>query len=214
MTPTRATTDRNDAGGEEMLRLVQGLFLSTSGSAHREIVFCGVDSENGSSSVCASAGKTLAAYSSRSVCLVDANLRSPRLSNLFGVETPVFRRGPVPVRERCVEVGRNLWLAGNGFLADDLSSLPSVARLKQRLAELSEAFEFVLIDAPGAGISADAAILGQMVNGTVLVIDASTTRRIAARKAKEFLNGAGVRLLGAVLHGRTFPIPQGLYDRL
>jgi len=197
-----------------MLRLVQGLFLSTSGSAHREIVFCGVDSENSSSSVCASAGRTLAAYSSRSVCLVDANSRSPHLSNLFGVETTAFLREPVPVRERCVEVGENLWLAGTGFLADDHGSLSSAAKLKQHLAELSEAFEFVLIDAPGAGVSADAAILGQMVNGAVLVIDAGITRRITARKAKEFLAGAGVRLLGSVLHGRSFPIPKGLYDKL
>jgi len=197
-----------------MLRLVQGLFLSTSGSVHRGVVFCGVDRENGSSSVCARAGRTLAAYSSRSVCLVDANLRSPRLSSLLGVETTAFLRKPVSVRERCVEIGENLWLAGTGFLADDRGALPSVATLKQHLAELSEVFEFVLIDAPGAGVSVDAAILGQIVNGTVLVIDADRTRRIAARKVKEFLDAAGVRLLGTVLHNRSFPIPKGLYDKL
>jgi len=210
----RTSGDADNTGGEEMLRLVQGLFLSTSGSVHRGVVFCGVDRENGSSSVCARAGRTLAAYSSRSVCLVDANLRSPRLSSLLGVETTAFLRKPVSVRERCVEIGENLWLAGTGFLADDRGALPSVATLKQHLAELSEVFEFVLIDAPGAGVSVDAAILGQIVNGTVLVIDADRTRRIAARKVKEFLDAAGVRLLGTVLHNRSFPIPKGLYDKL
>jgi len=210
----RTPGDADNTGGEEMLRLVQGLFLSTSGSVHRGVVFCGVDRENGSSSVCARAGRTLAAYSSRSVCLVDANLRSPRLSSLLGVETTAFLRKPVSVRERCVEIGENLWLAGTGFLADDRGALPSVATLKQHLAELSEVFEFVLIDAPGAGVSVDAAILGQIVNGTVLVIDADRTRRIAARKVKEFLDAAGVRLLGTVLHNRSFPIPKGLYDKL
>jgi Mrp family chromosome partitioning ATPase len=210
----RTSGDADNTGGEEMLRLVQGLFLSTSGSVHRGVVFCGVDRENGSSSVCARAGRTLAAYSSRSVCLVDANLRSPRLSSLLGVETTAFLRKPVSVRERCVEIGENLWLAGTGFLADDRGALPSVATLKQHLAELSEIFEFVLIDAPGAGVSVDAAILGQIVNGTVLVIDADRTRRIAARKVKEFLDAAGVRLLGTVLHNRSFPIPKGLYDKL
>jgi Mrp family chromosome partitioning ATPase len=215
MTTIRATTDRNEAGGEEMLRLVQSLFLSTSGSAQRKIVFCGVDRENGSSSVCASAGRTLAAYSSRSVCLVDADLRSTRLSSFLGVETSAIVSEPVSVHKRCVEIDRNLWLAGPGFLADDRAdTLPSVATLKKRLTELSDTFEFVLIDAPGVGVSVDAAILGQVAGGTVLVIDAGRTRRIAARKAKEFLDAANIRLLGTVLYNRTFPIPKGLYDRL
>src|SRR6185437_5036442 len=75
-----------NVGGEEMLRLIQRIFLSVDGSAPRQVVFCGVDDENGSSSVCARAGRTLAVNSSWPVCLVDANVRSPRLSGLFGVE--------------------------------------------------------------------------------------------------------------------------------
>jgi succinoglycan biosynthesis transport protein ExoP len=212
MTLAPVTMDRNDAGGEEMLRLVQSLFLSATKSAPREIVFCGVDKENGSSAVCASAGRTLATYSSRSVCIVDAG-RSPELSSLLRVEA-VAPRDAISVRERCIKIDQNLWFAGADLLADEHGALLAVDILKQRLAELSAAFDFVLIDAPGAGASADAAILGQMVNGTILVVDANVTRRIAARKAKEFLDAAGVRLLGAVLHDRAFPTPKGLYDRL
>ena len=75
----------SDAGGEEMLRLIQRIFLSGNGGAPRQVVFCGVDSENESSSVCGRAGRTLAANSSRPVCLIDANLRSPGLSKMFEV---------------------------------------------------------------------------------------------------------------------------------
>jgi len=75
-------------------------------------------------------------------------------------------------------------------------------------------FEFVLLDAPGADISADAAILDHVSDGTLLIIDAESTRRITARKAKESLEAADVRLLGAVLHNRTFPIPKSLYEKL
>jgi len=142
-------------------------------------------------------------------------LRSARLSGLLGVETTAAVREPVSVHKRCVEIDRNLWLARPSFLADDPGdTLPSVTTLKQRLTELSDTFEFVLIDAPGVGVSVDAAILGQVAGGTVLVIDADRTRRIAARKAKEFLDTADIKLLGTVLYNRSFSIPKMLYDRL
>jgi succinoglycan biosynthesis transport protein ExoP len=208
-------SDAGDVGGEEMLRLVQRIFLSTNGSAPRQVVFCGVDGENGSSSICASAGRTLAANSSRSVCLVDANLRSPRLSGFFGVDTtiPVSSKS-ASVREQCVQIDGNLWLAGTDLLADDRGVLLSVDELRHLFAQLCEVFEYVLIDAPGTSVCGDAAILGQVADAAVLVIEANSTRRLSARNAKEVLDASGVRLLGTVLHNRSFPIPEGLYKRL
>lgn len=210
-----APSDAGDVGGEEMLRLVQSIFLSANGSAPRQVVFCGVDGENGSSSVCASAGRTLAANSSRSVCLVDANVRSPRLSGLFGVDTTIlFPGNSASVREQCVQLGGNLWLAGTDLLTDDRDALLSLAELKHLLAQLSGEFEYVLIDAPGAGVCGDAAILGQVADAAVLVIEANSTRKLSARKAKGSLDAAGVRVVGTVLHNRSFPIPEKLYKRL
>jgi Mrp family chromosome partitioning ATPase len=204
-----------DTGGEEMLRLIQRIFLSANGNASRQVVLCGVDDENGSSSVCAKAGQTLAANSSRPVCLVDANVRAPRLSNLFGVEgTNPFSGPSAPLREQCVKVGGNLWLAGPNILADKSRVLLPPVQLKERLAELRVEFEYMLIDAPGTSVCGDAQLLGLVADAAILVIEANSTRRLTARKAKETLDAAGVRLLGTVLHNRMFPIPEGLYRNL
>jgi Mrp family chromosome partitioning ATPase len=226
---TAATTDRtvvmpiapilsshaSDVGGEEMLRLIQRIFLSANGTAPRQVVLCGVDDKNGSSSVCAKAGRTLAANSSRPVCLVDANVRSPRLSNLFGVEgTNPFSGPSAPLREQCVKVGGNLWLAGPNILADNSRVLLPPTQLKERLGQLREEFEYILIDAPGTSVCGDAQLLGLVADAAILVIESNSTRRLTARKAKETLDAAGVRLLGTVLHNRSFPIPDGLYKRL
>jgi protein-tyrosine kinase len=205
----------NDAGEEEILRLVQSTFLSTNGGAPQQVVFCGVDSENGSSSLCASVGRTLAANCSQSVCLVDANLRSPRLSGIFRVDSTV----PSPdrsasVREQWVQIAGNLWLAGTDLLTDDRGSLLLLDPLKRLLTHLRGVFEYVLIDAPGISVSGDAATLGQAADAAVLVIDANSTRKLAARKAKDNLDVAGVRLLGTVLYNRSLPIPEWLYKRL
>jgi Mrp family chromosome partitioning ATPase len=100
------------------------------------------------------------------------------------------------------------------MLTNDRDALLSLAELKHLLGQLSGEFEYVLIDAPGAGVCGDAAILGQVADSAVLVIEADSTRRMSARRAKESLDAAGVRLLGAVLHDRSFPIPERLYKRL
>jgi len=204
-----------DAGGEEMLRLVQRIFLSANGSAPRQVVLCGVDDDNGSSSVCAKAGRTLAANSSRPVCVVDANVRSPRLSSMFGVEGKNPFSGPsAPLREQCVKIGGNLWLAGPNILADNSRVLLPPTQLRERLAELRDEFEYMLIDAPGTSVCGDAQLLGLVADAAILIIEANSTRRLTARKAKESLEAVGVRLLGTVLQNRTFPIPEKLYRKL
>ncbi len=208
-------SDAGDAGEEEMLRLIQRIFLSAKGSAPRQVVLCGVADENGSSSVCARAGRTLAANSSRPVCLVDANVRSPRLSGMFGVEGTNHFCGPTaPLRDHCVKIGGNLWLAGPNILADNSRVLLPPIQLKERFAQLRDEFEYMLIDAPGTSVCGDAQLLGQIADAAILVIEANSTRRLTARKAKETLDAAGVRLLGTVLNNRSFPIPASLYNRL
>jgi Mrp family chromosome partitioning ATPase len=210
-----APSDAGDVGREQMLRLVQSIFLSTSGSAPRQVVFCGVDSENGSSSVCARAGRTLAANSSGSVCLVDANVRSPRLSGIFGVDTTIpFTGESACVRKQCVQVGGNLWLAGTDLLTDDRGALLPMDELKHLLAQLCGEFRHVLIDAPGTTVCGDAQLLSQVADAAILVIEANITRRLTARRAKKSLDAAGVQVLGTVLHNRSFPIPETLYNWL
>lgn len=211
----RVPADANEVDSEGLLRLVQGLFLSASDNAPRQVVFCGVGADNGSSSVCANAARTLAVYGSRSVCVVDGNLRSQKLSALLDIEenfTP--RRGSFSASEDCIQIGDNLFFASAHLLAAEGRVLAPAERVKLVLAELRQNFDFVLIDAPGGDVSGDAAILARLSHGTLLVIDAESTRRISARKVKESFDAAGVRLVGTILRNRSFPIPKALYERL
>lgn len=108
-----------------------------------------------------------------------------------------------------MQIGGNLWLAGTDLLTDDRGGLLSEAELKRLLVQPRSVFEYVLIDAPGTSVCGDAAVLGQVAYGVVLVIEANSMRRLTARKAKETLDAAGVRLLGTVVYNRSFPIPGG-----
>jgi protein-tyrosine kinase len=72
----------------------------------------------------------------------------------------------------------------------------------------------VLVDAPPLSRYADAVTLGQVTDGFVLVLEANATRREVAQMAADSLRAANIRILGAVLNKRTFPIPTSLYKKL
>jgi len=70
---------------EETLKLVQSVFLMGGEEAPRAVVFAGIDPGNGCSSLCAHVADVLANQRIGSVCVVDANLRTPALPELYGV---------------------------------------------------------------------------------------------------------------------------------
>jgi Mrp family chromosome partitioning ATPase len=80
--------------------------------------------------------------------------------------------------------------------------------------ELRNEFEYAVIEGPVAAISSEAALLGQLTDGIILVVGAHSTRKATARKIKETLEGAQSRILGTVLSDRRFPIPEKIYSRL
>lgn len=219
--PDRTATDRPAAparlrvdeavASPEILQLVRRLFLAAGREELHKIVFCGVESENGSSGICASVGRALASVSAKSVCLLDGNVDAAPLSRLFGAEnaSPVSRKF-TSTSERCVQVSNNVWLADSQLITDSHGSLLPVDDVKERLAELDRRFDYVLIDAPGVTNSSDAEFLGQFADAAILVIEADKTRRTAAAKAKESLDLAGIDVLGTILNNQSSPIPKTL----
>ena len=203
---------------DELIQFVQRVFVFANSHAPRAIVFTSAQG-NGSSEICSQAARVLAAQGSGSVCIVDANQRTHLLHQLFGVaDSPgladaMARPGPIKESAKRLD-GRNLWLAPAGWCANGAQGLLASDRLRARFQELRDGFDYVLIDAPPVNSSADAVLLGQMADGVILVLEANSTRRETARTAKETLEGGNVKLLGAILNNRTFPIPEALYRRL
>jgi len=204
-------------GTEEVVKMVQRVFRSQGPDPTRVVTFSGVDHGNGCSWICVSAALTLANQTQGSICIVDGNLRTPSLQRYFNVENrlglaeAVVHPGPIRDFVQPTSV-KNLWVLTAGARASQ-TPLSSDALLA-RITELRSEFDHVLIDTPPANLYADAISLARFTDGIVLVLQSNFTRREAALKAKESFETAKVRLLGAVLNKRTFPIPQGVYERL
>jgi len=200
---------------DELMKFIQQMFLIP--GAPRTIVLTGIEAGTGCSWICCRAGQLLSSQIQGSVCVVDANFRSPGLHHNYGVENhhgfSDALASTEPIRSFLRPLGKpNLWLLSCG--SDPANPVMDAHRLRVRISELRQHFEYVLIDSPALSVSTDAIILGGLADAVVLVLKAHSSRREAARKALQDLQKAGVRVLGAVLNQRTFPIPESLYRKL
>jgi hypothetical protein len=212
---TASLPDPDGFAREEILRLVQGLFLATNGngqSSRRQVVFCGIDQADGSHSLCAGVARRLAEEVPSQVCFVDANLRGPgRSSGLLPSDSLPLSEGET-TRKFMRQITENLWLASCDSVKS--GSLPTLEEVGALIKDLRDEFAYVVISAPPVGLYGDATLLAQMADGVVIVLEANSTRRVAARRAKQALEAGNVRVLGTVLNNRTFPIPEKIYRLL
>jgi protein-tyrosine kinase len=203
----------------ELTKVVQRLFLLPGGESNRTVVFTASDSGDGCSWICARVGELLASQVTGSVCLVDANLQNPTLHEQFGVSnhhglSDALRQGG-SMRGYVSQLSRrNLALVSCGSDSKDVQGMVTSDRMRMRMNELRSEFDYVLIDCPSMSASEEAISLGSAADGVVLVLKANSTRKERARGAVHDLQNAQVKVLGAVLNQRTFPIPEKLYNKL
>jgi non-specific protein-tyrosine kinase len=168
----------------------------------RTLVVTSPAPEEGKSTTVANLAVTMA-QSGRKTILVDCDLRRPSLHTLFGTpEAPGFTTMVLesieepPLQETAVE---NLWLLPSGPKPPNPADLLGATKTDGVIAHLAELADIVLFDAPPVVAVTDAAVLGAKVDGVLLVLSAGNTRRDHAERAKETLQKAKVRLIGAAL---------------
>jgi Mrp family chromosome partitioning ATPase len=201
-----------------VLKLVSALLTMPDVQNARALAFCAVETGNGCTWMCSRTAETLAEQTSGAVCLVDCNFQSPSLHEVFGITNHGNGLGnaiglPGRARELVTRVSKNLGVMTSGSPASR-PALINVAAVRATVAELTSIFDYVLLDLPAVNTGSDAIQLAQLSDAAILVVEAHSTNRNSAQAAERALRNAGVRLLGAVLNRRTFPVPNYLYKRM
>jgi hypothetical protein len=201
---------QQDYADEQMRGLVRQVFLSEWSKPGRQVVFSAVHESTNIAELCTQVATILAEEVRNDVCLVGGEAGA-RLFHEAGGESPYRRTG---LRSKSGQISSNLWTVPQEILWENQRGTSAVPGLCRQLEELKRDFEYSVIEGPAAGTHRRAALLGQLCDGVVLVLQADSTRRIAAQRARELLISAGVRVLGAVLCDRKFPVPEAIYRRL
>ncbi len=145
------------------------------------------------------------AQTGQRVCLVDCDLRKPRVHTLFkehndrGVTTALLEPNQLMSCMLQSEVP-NLSVLRAGPTPPNPADLMHSEAFGRLLEDLRSKFDRVVIDSPPIGLVTDGVILATRVDATVLVVRALSTRRDAAKRAVRSLRDVGANCAGFVLN--------------
>ncbi len=168
----------------------------------RSLVVTSSTPDEGKSTTVANLAVTMAQAGRRTI-LVDGDLRRPSLHRLFdlsaepGLTSTLLDDGAgLPLQQTSVE---HLHLLASGPKPPNPADLLGSRVIDRLIETLTQQADIVLFDAPPVLAVTDATVLGSKVDGVLLVVSAGKTRREHARRAREILETANVRLIGAAL---------------
>jgi protein-tyrosine kinase len=147
------------------------------------------------------------------VLLVDADLRRPSIPNTADVSEGSglsdVLRSPTEQKLALVPITPGVTLLPAGRpVANSLDALTS-PRMRQILDEATARFDWVVLDAPPVGATADARLLTQLVGGTLFVVHAGRTQYAHVQKAVDTIGRE--HIMGIVLNGVDELPSEGAY---
>jgi len=170
----------------------------------RSIVFTSSLPGEGKTTTVANLAITMAASGAR-VCVIEGDLRRPRLleymgmDGSFGLTNVLIGRADLSdVLQQFTDTG--VYVIGAGSVPPNPSELLGSAAMIKTLRELESRFDVVIIDTPPLLPVTDAAVLSTIAGGTVVVVGAGRVDRDHLARSLQSLDAVQGRVLGLVLN--------------
>ena len=211
----------NGTGSSELLMNVDGrsplaeayrhlrtsVLLSTAGRAPKSLLVTSSLPGEGKTTTAVNTAISLA-QTSASVVIIDADMRRPRLQNIFGMKG---QEGLSSILSSDISEGEMLEMVRH----DDASGLnvltsgpipPNPAELlgsdqmRRLIAALQANYAHVVVDSPPVSSFTDGVLVSTMVDGVLLVVHGGKSSRHIVRRSKQLLNDVGAKIFGVVLN--------------
>jgi capsular exopolysaccharide synthesis family protein len=146
------------------------------------------------------------AQAGRTVLLVDADLRRPRIDRVFGVDRAPGLSELLRFEMRFEQVvrrpaGCDFDVITSGTVPENPTELLGSPRFDLVLSKMKSHYDLVLIDSAVMLAVSDPLLLAQRVDATLLVSRPGTMERSAFQRMRELLARADARVLGLVFNG-------------
>ncbi len=181
------------------------IYFSARGKGHQVIQVTSPSPGDGKSTMVSNLA-TAIAQSGKSVILIDADFRKPRIHKIFGVSADVGLVSVITGETKLESAIQNCQVPGLSILpcgprpanpADLLTS----ALFEDVLDEVKKNYDFVLIDTPPLLAVSDPSAVAPRVDGVILVIRLKKNDYPAALQATQRLAILGAKTLGVVVNG-------------
>jgi len=185
------------------------LFSRQHGERPRVLVLTSASPKEGKTTTVSNLAIAVAEIKHR-VLVVDADMRRPRLHNVYGVENThglsnlLMEKTPLEPGQLEAACARTqvpgLYVLPSGSSRTHASSLLHSERLPELLKLAREKFDTVIIDTPPMVNMADARVLARLGDALILVVRSGLTTRDAALLAKTRFAEDGTPILGTILN--------------
>ncbi|HRL48590.1 MAG TPA: polysaccharide biosynthesis tyrosine autokinase [Propioniciclava sp.] len=194
---------------EEFRRIRSALSYAAVDRRMRRVLVTSSSPGEGKSTFAANLALTLAGLKS-SVLLIDADLRRPRIADAFGVEGAIGLTtvlvGEVSLDDaKLPRPGTTLDVLPAGAIPPNPAELLTSDAMHALLEEASAGYDYVVLDTPPISSVADANLMSPLVDGAIVVVDATKTHRSQLAAALESFRAAGGRMIGVVLNKARRP---------
>jgi capsular exopolysaccharide synthesis family protein len=203
--PELVVHDRPLSAISEAARSVRtNLMFMNPDKPYRRLLISSAAPSEGKTTVACSIAIALAQGGQR-VCIVDADLRRPRLHKIFDRAGDAGLTN-VLVGDASIEqvakptIVPNLWSIPAGPLPPNPADLLQSERFRKFMDEMGERFDRVVIDSPPLVAVTDSAIISTLVDGTVFVVRAFRTSKHASAQGLRALQDVEATIAGAVLN--------------
>lgn len=215
--PQKRISAKNEIECYDILKT--NLLTRYSNGAVKSILFNGLYHDGGCTTTLVNLAIALTRDSQLKVLLVDVNLRTPGLQDMFKIDETL---GLTDLPDESHAMESLLKRVGPGELyvltCGNSSSVPLAlfesSRFDAFLKSMRERFDFILLDAPPVLKFSECRVLCKKVDGVVMILESGKVRYQVANRAKKDIAEAGGKLLGVVLNKRKHYIPDWIYNRL
>ena len=146
------------------------------------------------------------ANSGQRVVLLDLDLRRPRVEKILkagkrtkGAVDVIM--GTASIDEVVQNYAENMDFIGVGSIPPNPTIVLSSKKIDTLLSELKQRYDRVLIDMPPAVATSDVSLVGNKLDGIVLVVRPGRAIKDGLRIVVENLKTAGVKILGVIVNG-------------
>ncbi len=199
----------------ESYRLIRsGLLLSSADHPPRTILVTSMATQDGKTTTSINLARTMA-HGGDKVLLIDADMRKPRVHTTFGMDNSIglssYLSGNADKDIISSIADEKISVITSGPIPPNPSELLESQRMQHLLTQLSEVYDFIIIDSPPIGHLVDGLILSTLVDGTVLVARAGkTTYDLFGSGLKKMLD-IKAPILGAVLNSMSAKLAGSKY---
>lgn len=192
---------------EAFRQLRTSVLLSTAGRPPKTLLVTSSLPGEGKTTTSVNIALSLA-QTGASVCLVDADMRRPRLHTIFeadnklGLSTTLA--GSMTEKEVSSVLDKHklsdVYLLSSGPIPPNPAELLGSEQMRSLLKTLEAKFNHVVIDSPPVATFTDSVLLASMVDSVILVVHGGKTSRGIVRRSRQLLSDVGAKICGVVLN--------------